>query len=69
MNIKKLSPTEYEYFRKKCNFNDEELMIYDLRAKNKTVTEIQFKLYMSESTIYRRLRSIKRKIKDVENNQ
>lgn len=68
MNIKtEFTQPECERFRRECNFTDEELAVFDLRVKNKSVIQIQTllaerNLPMSESTINRRLRSIKKKI-------
>ncbi len=53
---------ECEYFRRNCNFTDEELAVFDLRVRDKSIVQICFALGMSESTITRRIRSIKRKI-------
>ncbi|RKJ40222.1 hypothetical protein D7X94_08735 [Acutalibacter sp. 1XD8-33] len=68
MNIKtEFTQPECDRFRRECNFSDEERAVFDLRVKNKTVVQIQLllaeqNLPMSESTINRRIRSIKRKI-------
>lgn len=58
---------ECDRFRRDCNFTDEERAVFDLRVKNLSVAEIQSRLLernlpMSESTVNRRLRNIKRKI-------
>lgn len=58
---------ECDRFRRDCNFTDEERAVFDLRVKNLSVVEIQSRLLernlpMSESTVNRRLRNIKRKI-------
>ena len=53
---------ECEYFRKACNFTDEERAVFDLRVRARSIVEIQFALHMSESTVNRRIRSVKRKI-------
>ena len=63
MNIKtEFTEPECEYFRKVCNFTDEERAVFDLRVKGKTIIEICFALSLSERTIDRRLSNIKRKI-------
>lgn len=63
MNIKtEFTQPECEFFRQQCNFTDEERAIFDLRVKAHSLVEIQQKLHMSESTINRRIRNIKRKI-------
>lgn len=53
---------ECEYFRRECNFTDEERAVFDLRTSARSVIQISGTLHMSEATVYRRLRSIKRKI-------
>ena len=63
MNIKnEFTEPECEFFRQKCNFTDEELAVFDLRVKNRSIVEIQHKLNMSEATVTRRIRGIKKKI-------
>ena len=63
MNIKnEFTEPECDFFREKCNFTDEELMVFDLRVKNHSIIEIQHKLNMSESMVNRRIRNIKKKI-------
>lgn len=63
MNIKtEFTELECERFRRACNFTEEELAVFDLRVRARSVIEIQQALNMSESTVNRRIRSIKRKI-------
>lgn len=63
MNIKnEFTEPECEYFRKNCNFTPEELEVFNLRVKDNSIVAIQDKLRMSESTVNRRIRSIKKKI-------
>jgi len=68
LNIKKeFTEIECNRFRRDCNFTDEERAVFDLRVKNHSIIEIQSKLqeigiYMSESTLNRRIRNIKKKI-------
>ncbi len=68
MNLKtEFTQPECDRFRRECNFTEEKRAVFDLRVKNKSVVQIQSMLLeqnlpMSESTINRRLRSIKRKI-------
>lgn len=56
---------ECDYLREVCNFTPEEMAVFDLRTKNRSIVQICFDLGMSDSTVTRRLRSIKRKIKKV----
>lgn len=63
MNIKtEFTQPECERFRRECNFTDEERMVFDLRVKAFSLVEIHQKLNMSESTVNRRIKNIKRKI-------
>jgi len=63
LNLKtEFTEPECEYFRAVCNFTDEERAVFDLRVKARSVVEITFALHLSESTVNRRIRSIKRKI-------
>lgn len=63
MNPKKeFTKPECDYFRRECNFTDEERAVFDLRVTARSVVQIADTLHMSEATVYRRLRNIKRKI-------
>lgn len=63
MNIKtEFTRPECERFRRDCNFTDEERAVFDLRVQARSLVEIQQALHMSESTVNRRIRSIKKKI-------
>ena len=63
MNIKtEFIESECERFRRECNFSDEERAVFDLRVRSRSIIEIQEALNMSESTVNRRIRNIKRKI-------
>lgn len=48
-----------------CNFTPDELAVFNLRVKDHSRIEIAMKLGMSESTVDRRIRGIKRKIHKV----
>lgn len=57
---------EVEYFKSKCYFSDEELKILELRLENNlTIQGIALKMNLSERTVNRRIKSIKKKIKRV----
>ena len=63
MNIKtEFTESECERFRRECNFSDEERAVFDLRVRSRSIIEIPEALNMSESTVNRRIRNIKRKI-------
>lgn len=66
MNIKtEFTEPECEWFRRVCNFTPQERAVFDLRVKDSTIVQIQEKLNMSESTVNRRIKSIKAKIHKV----
>lgn len=63
MNIKTdFTRPECDRFRRECNFTDDERAVFDLRVRAHSIIEIQNKLNMSEATVNRRIRNIKRKI-------
>lgn len=72
LNLKNgLTEPECERLRRQCNFSDEELAVFNLRVKNLSVVEIQQKLAqqnmpLSEPTIWRRLKSVKEKIRRID---
>ncbi len=53
---------EYEYFIENCNFTDRQKEILDLRRKGKSIVAISIETYLSERTINREIKEIKRKI-------
>lgn len=56
---------EYEYFLKECAFSDEEIAVFELKRKGKSITEMALTLNMSESTVSRRVNSIYKKMRKV----
>lgn len=66
MNIRnEFTEPECEWFRDVCNFTPDERKVFDLRVKDNSRIEIAMKLGMSESTVDRRIRGIKKKIHKV----
>ncbi len=63
--LSSLTRAEVERLRQECNFNDEELAVYNLRVRNKSNVQISFELGMSERTVDRRVKSIKHKISKI----
>ena len=53
---------ELEYFRKECNFTDEEMEYFNLRAKNKSNIQISIAMSVSESTVAKLARGVKKKV-------
>lgn len=62
MILKEFTELECEYFRKACNFTQDELAVFNMRVKGCSVVETYMALSMSEATVNRRIRDIKRKI-------
>lgn len=56
------SKPEVDHFKEVCNFTIQEEKILDLRLKGLSITEISIAIPTSESTVNRRIKSIKRKI-------
>lgn len=66
MNLKtEFTTPECEYFRRECNFTPEEQAVFDLRVRALSIVEISQRLHMSEATVNRRIKTIKRKIHKV----
>ena len=66
MNLKHdLTTPEADRLRALCNFSDEELQVFDLRIKDKSVVEISMALNLSTASVKRRLQSISRKVEKV----
>lgn len=57
-----LTNGEREAVKTACSFTTDEEAVFDLRAHGKSITAIAFQLNMSDATVNRRIRSIKRKI-------
>ena len=63
MNLKtEFTEPECEWFRAVYNFTPDERRAFDLRVKDHSIIEICMTLQMSESTVNRRIKNIKRKI-------
>lgn len=63
MNLKTdLTKIECDRCRDLCNFTEDELAVFNLKVKNKSIVEISLALNMSEPTVYRRLSNIKKKV-------
>lgn len=62
MRICDFTTHELEMFRKECNFTDIELQCFNLKAKNKTNTELAMELNISDSTVSTTMKSIRAKI-------
>ena len=53
---------ELDKFRKECNFSEEEMTYFNLRAKNKSNTQIALEMHISEAKVSKLARKVKDKI-------
>ena len=56
---------ELEVFRELCNFSDDELEYFNLRARRKSNVEIAMAMCVSESQVSKLARRVKNKIKRI----
>ena len=69
LKISEFVEFELQYLRDNCNFTEEELKFFNLRAKDTTLEEISYKMQISVSKTNTLSRKVKRKIKTVLNNK
>lgn len=62
MKICDFTKPELDRFRKDCNFTDIERQCFELKAKDKTNTQLSMELNVSESTISVVMRRVRTKI-------
>ena len=62
LKICKFTEPELEVFRRLCNFTEAELNYFNLRAKDKSNVQIAMELNISESTVSKLAREVKRKM-------
>ena len=67
MKICDFTKLELDKFRRECNFTDIERQCFDLKAKDKTNTQLSMELNVSESTISVVMRRVRTKITRVLN--
>lgn len=65
MKLCKCVKSEINYYIKECSFTDEELRIFIMLSKGKSIIEISEKLSVSESTVNRRVKNIMSKVMEV----
>lgn len=65
MQIYDFTVPELEVFRELCNFSDDELEYFNLRAKRKSNVEIALAMSVSESQVSKLARRVKNKIKRI----
>lgn len=56
------SKDEFEYFKDQCPFTDEEVRVFEMRRRGKSVCCMAQELNVCERTIKRRVKSIHNKI-------
>ena len=56
---------ELEYFRQTCNFSENELMYFNLRARDKSNVQISLEMNISEPQVSKLARRVKDKMKRV----
>lgn len=66
MKFSKLTKPELEKIIKSANFTEDEESIFTMLCKGKSISEISFKISVSERTVSRRVSAIKYKIKKLE---
>ena len=65
MQIYDFTVPELDVFRRLCNFDDQELEYFNLRAKRKSNIEIAMTMNVSESQVSKLARRVKNKIKRI----
>lgn len=53
---------ELRYFREECNFTDNELEYFNLRAKGKSIVEISMAMNISERSVGNLAKAVNKKI-------
>ena len=56
---------ELDMFREECNFSDEELEYFNLRAKHKSNVQIALEMNVSESKVSKIAKKVKSKMRRV----
>lgn len=62
MQIYDFTVPELERFRELCNFDDQELAYFNLRARHKSNTFISIEMHISEAQVSKLARRVKSKI-------
>jgi len=65
MQIYDFTVPELNVFRELCNFSEDELEYFNLRAKRKSNVEIAMTMNVSESQVSKLARRVKNKIKRI----
>lgn len=62
MKIYDFTEPELQIFRQQCNFTEDELYCFNLKAKNKTIVQIALEMNVSEPQVSKLTARIKKKI-------
>ena len=62
MKLHKLTKAKLDYYKASSNFTEDELAVFELLSKGRTVKEISLRLSVSTRTVDRRIADIKFKI-------
>lgn len=62
MKIRDFVEYELEVFRNECNFTDDELRYFNLRAKDKSNVQIALEMNISESQVSKLAKRVKKKM-------
>lgn len=65
MNLSYLSKKQTEAYKESMNLSSDEEEVFDMLAKNCSITKIANTLKMSTRTVDRRIKSIKAKIENI----
>lgn len=65
LQIRDFVEWELQKFRDECNFSEEELEVFEMKAKDKSIVQISMALNISESKVSVIVARIKKKIKKV----
>lgn len=66
MNLSYLSKKQAEEYKNRMNLLDDESMIFDMLVKNYSIVKIADILKMSTRSVDRRIRNIKKKMENLE---
>ena len=62
MKLREFVEPELDKYRKLCNFTDEELAVFNLKAKDKSIVQISMELHISESQVSKLTNRINKKM-------
>lgn len=63
--INEYTEPELNKFRELCNFSDNELLYFNLKAKNKSIVQISMAMGLSESTVSLYSKRVRQKMSEI----